>query len=66
MSRGHNASRRRNYGPRQRDVRRRASHPPELDERTIEWPRGSGWTAGSASRPDSMPESMSPEREEAA
>jgi hypothetical protein len=67
MSRGHNASRRRNYGPRQRDVRHRASHPTELDGRTLEWPRGSSWTDRSPDRSSVTPEALHrPHRTEAA
>ncbi|MDQ3406911.1 MAG: hypothetical protein M3472_01960 [Chloroflexota bacterium] len=47
MSRGHSGSRRRNYGPRQRDIRRRAPHAAEPDTRTIEWPRGAAWADAS-------------------
>ncbi len=52
MSRGHGASRRRNYGPRQRDVRRRASHPVEAEPRVIEWPRGASWSEPLTDSPD--------------
>lgn len=48
MSRGHSTSRRRNYGPRQREVRARRALPTDLDPRTLEWPRGSGWSSSSA------------------
>lgn len=63
MSRRHSASRRRNYGPRQRDVRYRASHPTELGGRTIEWPRGSAWAVGSSAPLDALDR---PHRKEAA
>jgi len=49
VSRGHQASRRRNYGPRQRDVRRRAARSFEVDPPMSEWPGGSAWSEGYAS-----------------
>ncbi|MDQ3492666.1 MAG: hypothetical protein M3452_05345 [Chloroflexota bacterium] len=50
MSRGHSASRRRNYGPRQRDVRRRAAQPVEMEPRTSEWPGTSAWSEANEAR----------------
>lgn len=52
MSRGHSGSRRRNYGPRQRDIRRRPPHAAEPDRGTIEWPRGAAWTDASGGAPE--------------
>jgi hypothetical protein len=44
---GHNASRRRNYGRRQRDIRRRGLPEMQVDlEGPDSWPRGRGWDAG--------------------
>ncbi|CAN5783323.1 hypothetical protein BH24CHL8_BH24CHL8_02970 [soil metagenome] len=62
MSGGHSASRRRNYGPRQRDVRRRTSRAAELDTRTIEW-RGAAWSDAPSVGPDLVQRA---DREEAA
>ena len=47
MSRGHGASRRRSYGSRQSEVRRRAERQPMLDlSGPTAWPRGSAWERG--------------------
>jgi hypothetical protein len=43
MSRGHDASRRRNYRGRQSELRDRSPQPvPDLDAPVI-WPRGAAW-----------------------
>jgi hypothetical protein len=50
MSRGHGASRRRNYGRRQSEVRHRTEVDLTIDlQGPSAWPRGSGWDAGSDS-----------------
>jgi hypothetical protein len=47
MSRGHGASRRRNYGRRQSELRRRNDHGMAIDlQGPIGWPRGTGWDLG--------------------
>jgi hypothetical protein len=44
MSSSHSSSRRRNYGRRQRDIRRRGLPEMHIDlEGPDSWPRGSGW-----------------------
>ncbi|MEA2622701.1 MAG: hypothetical protein QOH61_1611 [Chloroflexota bacterium] len=44
MSRGHGTSRRRNYGRRQSEVRRRPGPEVAVDlEGPSAWPRGRGW-----------------------
>ena len=44
MSGSHSSSRRRNYGQRQRDVRRRGLPEYQVDlDGPDSWPRGSGW-----------------------
>jgi hypothetical protein len=48
MSRGHSTSRRRNYGRRQREIRRRQELDLPIDLQGPDaWPRGSGWAAAS-------------------
>jgi len=47
MSSSHSSSRRRNYGTRQRDVRRRGMPEFQVDlEGPDGWPRGSAWDRG--------------------
>jgi hypothetical protein len=44
MSSSHSSSRRRNYGGRQRDIRRRGLPELQIDlDGPDSWPRGSGW-----------------------
>lgn len=51
MSRGHGASRRRNYGRRQSEVRHRHESDLAIDLQGPEtWPRGSGWDVSGESR----------------
>lgn len=51
MSRGHGASRRRNYGRRQSEVRRRSDQDLAIDlQGPAAWPRGTGWDLGVDSR----------------
>ena len=50
MSHGHGASRRRNYGRRQSEVRRRNDNGMAIDlQGPIGWPRGTGWDLGADS-----------------
>lgn len=57
MSRGHGASRRRNYGRRQSEVRRRRDADMSIDLQGPDaWPRGSGWDRDGSSVNDGAPE----------
>lgn len=50
MSRGHGASRRRNYGRRQSEVRHRNEQDLAIDlQGPSAWPRGSGWDLDTSS-----------------
>jgi len=50
MSGGHGASRRRNYGKRQKDVRERLPSDLSIDlDGPVRWPRGSSWDVSDAS-----------------
>jgi hypothetical protein len=56
MSRGHGASRRRNYGRRQSEVRRRRDTDISVDLQGPDaWPRGSGWDRDGGSGADGGP-----------
>jgi hypothetical protein len=56
MSRGHGASRRRNYGRRQSEVRRRRDSDVSIDlQGPAAWPRGSGWDRDGDSANDGAP-----------
>jgi hypothetical protein len=53
MSNAHSSSRRRNYGQRQRDVRRRGLPEFQVDlDGPDAWPRGSGWDHADRMRGD--------------
>jgi hypothetical protein len=53
MSNAHSSSRRRNYGQRQRDVRRRGLPEMQIDlDGPASWPRGSGWDHAERMRGD--------------
>jgi hypothetical protein len=53
VSRGHGASRRRNYGRRQSEVRRRRDGDLSIDlQGPAAWPRGSGWDRDADSGPE--------------
>jgi len=60
MSGGHGASRRRNYGKRQKDLRDRQSSDMSIDlEGPARWPRGSSWDTdqtSSSTRWSGMPQ----------
>jgi hypothetical protein len=62
MSNGHSSSRRRNYGRRQRDIRRRGLPDMPVDLQGPDaWPRGSGWERTDRSGPDFGSHGFSPD-----